>query len=121
MTFSTTQRKEQESYEEQILTKAIKAGRRTYFLDVRATRDDDYYLTLTESRKKTNADGSFSFDRHKIFLYKEDFAKFTDGLEEVIDFIKKSKPDYFEKIEADAAAEKVEKLETSIDEEFDSL
>ena len=59
MTFSTTQRKEQEGYEEQILTKAIKAGRRTYFLDVRATRDDDYYLTLTESRKKTNADGSF--------------------------------------------------------------
>lgn len=114
MALQTTQQKEREGYEEQILTKAIKAGRRTYFLDVRATRDNDYFLTLTESRKKTNSDGSFSFDRHKIFLYKEDFAKFTDGLTEVINFIKESKPDYFEE------QDKKEAL-TTIDEEFDSL
>ena len=67
-------RKESEEVGEHILTKAVKAGRRTYFFDVRATRGNDYYLTITESRKTTVADGSVVFDRHKIFLYKEDFA-----------------------------------------------
>ena len=68
-------RKESEEVGEHILTKAVKAGRRTYFFDVRATRGNDYYLTITESRKTTVADGSVVFDRHKIFLYKEDFAR----------------------------------------------
>ena len=63
-------RKESEEVGEHILTKAVKAGRRTYFFDVRATRGNDYYLTITESRKTTVADGSVVFDRHKIFLYK---------------------------------------------------
>ena len=62
-------RKESEEVGEHILTKAVKAGRRTYFFDVRATRGNDYYLTITESRKTTVADGSVVFDRHKIFLY----------------------------------------------------
>ena len=88
---------ENEDYGDQIISKVIKAGRRTYFLDVKATRGDDYFLTITESRKVSCADGSFSFDRHKIFLYKEDFAKFTEGLNEVIDFIKENKPEVFEK------------------------
>ncbi|MBQ9137459.1 MAG: PUR family DNA/RNA-binding protein [Alistipes sp.] len=87
---------EGEDYGDQILSKAIKAGRRTYFLDVRATRGGDYFLTITESRKVSHADGSFSYDRHKIFLYKEDFSKFTEGLNEVIDFIKENKPEFFE-------------------------
>lgn len=88
-----------EDFGEQVLTKAVKAGRRTYFFDVRATRAGDYFLTITESRKKTNPDGSFVFDRHKIFLYKEDFSKFGDGLSEVVDFIKRSKPEFFEQDE----------------------
>lgn len=88
---------ENEDYGDQIISKVIKAGRRTYFLDVKATRGDDYFLTITESRKVSRADGSYSFDRHKIYLYKEDFAKFTDGLNEVIDFIKEHKPEFFEK------------------------
>lgn len=79
---------EGEDFGDQILSKAIKAGRRTYFLDVKSTRGGDYFLTITESRKVSRADGSFSFDRHKIFLYKEDFEKFTEGLNEVLDFIK---------------------------------
>lgn len=66
-------RREGEDYEAQILSKAVKAGRRTYFFDVRATRGDDYFLTITESRKITAPDGTSSYDRHKIFLYKEDF------------------------------------------------
>ena len=80
-------RKESEEVGEHILTKAVKAGRRTYFFDVRATRGNDYYLTITESRKTTVADGSVVFDRYKIFLYKEDFARFDRTLREVLDFI----------------------------------
>lgn len=89
--------KDGEELGEQILTKAVKAGRRTYFFDVRATHSDDYFLTITESRKKTNPDGTFTFDRHKIFLYKEDFQKFEVGLSEVINFIKQNKPEFFER------------------------
>ena len=77
-----------EDYGDQILSKSIKAGRRTYFFDVKSTRGGDYFLTITESRKMTREDGSVAFDRHKIFLYKEAFTKFTEGLAEVIDFIK---------------------------------
>jgi hypothetical protein len=69
-----------------IYSKRIRAGkRRTYFFDVRATRGNDYYLTITESRKKFNADG---YDRHKIFLYKEDFNKFIKALGEAVDYVK---------------------------------
>ncbi len=95
-----THRRGEEDFGDPIETKAIKAGRRTYFIDVRATRDDDYFLTITESRKKTHPDGSSTFDRHKIFLYKEDFLKFSEGLSEVIDFVKGAKPDYFESVES---------------------
>lgn len=88
---------EAEDNDDKILSKAIKAGRRTYFMDVKATRGGDYFLTITESRKMSQPDGSFSFDRHKIFLYKEDFAKFTEGLTEVLDFIKELTTECLEK------------------------
>lgn len=88
---STQPRRENEEYGDQILSKAVKAGRRTYFFDVRATRGDDYFLTITESRKITAADGTPSYDRHKIFLYKEDFSKFAEGLNEVVEFIRRCK------------------------------
>lgn len=87
----TQPRRENEDYGDQILSKAVKAGRRTYFFDVRATRGDDYFLTITESRKITAADGTSSYDRHKIFLYKEDFSKFAEGLSEVVEFIRRCK------------------------------
>src|SRR5690349_10143305 len=71
---------------ESVYSKRIRAGkRRTYFFDVRETRGNDYYLTITESRKKFNEDG---YDRHKIFLYKEDFNKFLKGMTEAIDYVK---------------------------------
>jgi len=109
--------REVEEFGDQILSKAVKAGRRTYFFDVRATRGNDYFLTITESRKKTNDDGSTGFVRHKIFLYKEDFAKFSGGLSDAIAFIKRNKPEFFEchKLSQGAAESK------SIDEEFDEL
>ena len=71
---------------ESVYSKRIKAGkRRTYFFDVRETRGNDYYLTITESRKRFDSDG---YDRHKIFLYKEDFNKFIKGLGEAMDYVK---------------------------------
>ncbi|SFC62016.1 PUR family DNA/RNA-binding protein [Zunongwangia sp. SCSIO 43204] len=72
---------------EEIFSKVLRAGRRTYFFDVRATRANDYYLTITESKKFTNDDGSFYYKKHKIYLYKEDFAGFTEILQEMTDFI----------------------------------
>ncbi len=72
---------------EEIYSKVLRAGRRTYFFDVRATKADDYYLTITESKKFTNDDGSFHYKKHKIYLYKEDFAEFREILAEMTDYI----------------------------------
>ena len=72
---------------EEIYSKVLRAGRRTYFFDVRATKADDYYLTVTESKKFTNDDGSFHYKKHKIYLYKEDFTEFREILAEMTDYI----------------------------------
>ncbi|MDX1543761.1 MAG: PUR family DNA/RNA-binding protein [Christiangramia sp.] len=72
---------------EEIFSKVLRAGRRTYFFDVRSTRADDYYLTITESKKFTNDDGSFYYKKHKIYLYKEDFDGFREILGEMTNFI----------------------------------
>ena len=77
-----------ENYErEEIFSKSVRAGRRTYFFDVRSTRADDYYLTITESKKFSNDDGTAHYKKHKIYLYKEDFDDFADALREVTGFI----------------------------------
>ena len=79
----------QERGSEDVFSKPVRAGKRTYFFDVKSTRGGkDFYLTITESKRRTERDGSFTFDKHKIFLYKEDFLKFQDGLSEVIEYIK---------------------------------
>ena len=90
-----------ENVREEIFSKVVRAGKRTYFLDVKATRRNDYYLTITESKKKFNRDGRHYFEKHKVFLYKEDFDKFTENLQEVIDFIKENapEPEPFETVE----------------------
>lgn len=72
---------------EEIFSKVLRAGRRTYFFDVRATKADDYYITITESKKFTEEDGSFHFKKHKIYLYKEDFAAFAEILEEMTSYV----------------------------------
>lgn len=78
---------------DEIYSKPIRAGKRTYFFDVKATKgNNDFYLTITESKRKMEQDGRFSYDKHKIFLYKEDFEKFRDGLDEVISYISKRAP-----------------------------
>jgi len=73
-----------------IFSKAVRAGKRTYFFDVKATRKDEYYLTITESKKKFTPEGKPFYEKHKIFLYKEDFDKFSDGFQEVIDFLREN-------------------------------
>lgn len=72
---------------EEIFSKVLRAGRRTYFFDVRATRAEDYYITITESKKFTEDDGSFHFKKHKIYLYKEDFAAFTEILTDITSYV----------------------------------
>ena len=72
---------------EEIFSKVLRAGRRTYFFDVRATKADDYYITITESKKFTEEDGSFHFKKHKIYLYKEDFVPFKEILGEMTDYV----------------------------------
>ncbi|CAM3478158.1 DNA-binding protein [Flavobacterium longum] len=72
---------------EEIFSRVLRAGRRTYFFDVRATKADDYYITITESKKFTEDDGSFHFKKHKIYLYKEDFAAFTEILDEMTQYV----------------------------------
>ena len=72
---------------EEIFSKVLRAGRRTYFFDVRSTKAGDYYLTLTESKKFTNDDGSFHYKKHKIYLYKEDFNEFSEILNEMTNYI----------------------------------
>ena len=105
---------EVESGGEEVFSKAVRAGKRTYFFDVKATRNGDYYLTITESRKKMGEDGNFFFDKHKIYLYKEDFAKFGEGFEVAAAFIKDNRPEFFESLGTDT-------ILSSIEVEFDKL
>jgi hypothetical protein len=77
----------EETDQREIFSKAVRAGKRTYFFDVKSTRRNDYFLTITESKKRFHKDGHFFFEKHKVFLYKEDFEKFTLGFEEVMNFI----------------------------------
>lgn len=76
----------------EIYSKVVRAGKRTYFFDIKATKANDLYITLTESKKIFSEDGDGSFEKHKIFLYKEDFEKFKEGLEDVLNKIEELKP-----------------------------
>jgi len=78
---------EEKVVKEEIFTKVVRAGKRTYFFDVKATRKDDYYLTITESKKRLGKEGKVFYEKHKIFLYKEDFDKFAEGLKDAITYI----------------------------------
>ena len=75
------------SEQEEIFSQVLRAGRRTYFFDVRSTKAGDYYLTVTESKKFTHDDGSFHYKKHKIYLYKEDFSEFNEMLAKATDYI----------------------------------
>jgi len=76
----------------EIFSKTIRAGKRTYFFDVKSTRNNEYYLTITESKKKFADDGNYRYEKHKLFLYPEDFEKFSETFEEIISYIKENQP-----------------------------
>lgn len=80
-------------YKDEIYSKVVRAGKRTYFFDVKPTRRNEFYLTITESKKRFEQDGNFYFEKHKIFLYREDFDKFMEGLQEVMTFIDQNNDD----------------------------
>ena len=102
---------------EEIFSRAVRAGKRTYFFDVKATRSDEYYLTITESKRRfNNEQGKFFYEKHKLFLYKEDFEKFTNGLKEVINFIENG-----EESEETAVDQKNDYTVGSVDVEFEDL
>ncbi len=93
---------------EDLFSKAVKAGKRTYFFDVKSTRGNDYYLTITESKKRFGTDGKFTYEKHKIFLYKEDINRFFAALKDTVDHVKNDlMPDY----DFDEFAKRQEELE----------
>jgi len=107
-------------FREEIYSKAVRAGKRTYFFDVKSTRRDEFYLTITESKKRFEQDGNFHFEKHKIFLYKEDFEKFIDGLQEVISYIDQNQQDEYTS-EIHSGYEEVNIIEDNVLEEVDSV
>ena len=95
---------------DEIYSKALRAGRRTYFFDVRSTRADDYYLTITESKREFNEDGSIYYKKHKVYLYKEDFKNFKEHLDEITKYIIKERgEDIISLQKEDEKSEKEEK------------
>ena len=103
---------------DEIYSKPVRAGKRTYFFDVKSTKgNNDFYLTITESKRRVEQDGKFSYDKHKIFLYKEDFDKFAEGLEDVISYIRakclKDAPEGAAEVKAAPEASVNEKAEDS--------
>jgi Protein of unknown function (DUF3276) len=105
---------------EEIFTKVVRAGKRTYFFDVKATRKDDYYLTITESKKRLGKEGKVFYEKHKIFLYKEDFEKFSDGLKDAVTYIGNGK-DEIHTPESMTVAEAKEEKSTMTAEEFTNV
>ncbi|MDG1038715.1 MAG: PUR family DNA/RNA-binding protein [Polaribacter sp.] len=106
--------------QEEIFSQVLRAGRRTYFFDVRATKADDYYLTVTESKKFTHDDGSFHYQKHKIYLYKEDFTDFQEMLGKATDYIlnEKGSEVISERHQKDFKKEEESKEETKSAESF---
>jgi len=94
------EKKENGKEREEIYSKSVRAGKRTYFFDVKATKRNDYYLTITESKKRYDQDGKFHFEKHKLFLYKEDFEKFVENLNDVVSFIKENQPEITDDVES---------------------
>jgi len=110
---------EEKAQREEIFTRVVRAGKRTYFFDVKATRNEDYYLTITESKKRPGKEGKFFYEKHKIFLYKEDFEKFTEGLKDAVAYIDNGRDEI--KTEEPIPAPELKTSEEFTDIEFDDL
>lgn len=113
-------------FRQEIHSKVIRAGKRTYFFDVKSTRNDEYYLTITESKKRFGDNGKFNYEKHKIFLYKEDFEKFIGSLQEVFDYIHKHQPetelaDRDEELDEEVVLEENETVKDYTNVEFEDI
>ncbi len=97
-------------FRENVFTSSVRAGKRTYYFDVKETKNGEKYITVTERKRRYNEDGSYKVEKHKIFLYKEDFDKFADALDDVIEYVESGKIP--EKNEYSDEVEKTEKTET---------
>jgi len=111
---------DEKNIKEEIFTKVVRAGKRTYFFDVKATRKDDYYLTITESKKRLGKEGKVFYEKHKIFLYKEDFEKFSEGLKDAVTYIGNGKDETIVP-EPVSFTEKKEEKSTLVAEEFTNV
>ncbi|MBT6807901.1 MAG: PUR family DNA/RNA-binding protein [Flavobacteriales bacterium] len=100
---------------DEIHSKSLRAGRRTYFFDVRSTRAEDYYLTITESKRDFNDDGTPFYKKHKIYLYKEDFQNFKDHLNEMVDFIITEKGEEIISLKKEKTTENINSTEKEIE------
>ena len=100
---------------DEIHSKSLRAGRRTYFFDVRSTRAEDYYLTITESKRDFNDDGTPFYKKHKIYLYKEDFQNFKDHLNEMVDFIITEKGEEIISLKKEEPTENIDSTEKEIE------
>jgi effector-binding domain-containing protein len=104
-------------FNQEIHSQVVRAGKRTYFFDVKSTRNEEYYLTITESKKRFEDNGNFHYEKHKIFLYKEDFEKFAECLQEIISFINENQGEIVveEKPVSQASQEEPEENYTKVD------
>jgi hypothetical protein len=112
---------EEKIIKEEIFTKIVRAGKRTYFFDVKATRKDDYYLTITESKKRLGKEGKVFYEKHKIFLYKEDFDKFSDGLKDAVNYIDNGRDMTYSSTPLTEESEHIEEKASLITEEFTNI
>jgi hypothetical protein len=112
-------------FKQEIHSNVIRAGKRTYFFDVKSTRNDEYYLTITESKKRFGENGKSSYEKHKIFLYREDFQKFLESLHEVVDYINQKQPEQsvvsHEVDDEDAELEETAKVKDYTNVEFEDI
>ena len=99
-------------FNQEIHSQVVRAGKRTYFFDVKSTRKEEYYLTITESKKRYEDNGNFHYEKHKIFLYKEDFEKFADCLHSIIDYIHEHQTDPIEPAEEEEKQEVLDENKT---------
>ena len=108
-------------FNQEIHSKVVRAGKRTYFFDVKTTRNDEYYLTITESKKRFSENGKFHFEKHKIFLYKEDFDKFSECLQDIIEYIRENQPVQGENVDTEKVVDESEKVANYSDVDFEDI
>ena len=107
-------------FNQEIYSKVVRAGKRTYFFDVKTTRSDEYYLTITESKKRFGENGKFHYEKHKIFLYKEDFEKFIENLQDIVDYIHENQPETIS-VERDEDETEDEKVSNFTNVDFEDI